>query len=1172
MPDAPPAASEATVATFISRWSRAEAAERANYVLFLSELCDLLGVGRPDPAGPATEPNAYVFERAVTFHHRGSTKTTTGRIDLYKRDCFVLEAKQYASAKAEPAELSFDLTDDAPKSAKITRGSAAWDRAMLEALSQADRYARSLPDGENPPPFLIVVDVGHVIELYADFTQKGKNYLPFPDARSHRIKIGDLAKPDLRERLRLVWTTPLALDPAKRAAAVTREVAGYLAELAKSFEQRHEPKLVAEFLSRCLFCMFAEDVGLLPKEGFRDLLDSVKADTGAFVPMLELLFEDMNQGRFSGLLKKKLLYFNGGLFASAQALPVTGTQLGLLRKAAALEWRHVEPAIFGTLLERALSTDERHKLGAHYTPRAYVERLVLPTVIEPLREEWSAVRIAAVTLAQRGDLKAAKAEVTQFHAQLCAVRVLDPACGSGNFLYVALEQMKRLEGEVINLLRDLGDDTDFLNLHGATVDPHQFLGIELNARAAALAELVLWIGYLQWHFRVHGATSPAEPVLKKFNNIECRDAVLAYDKKDFAKGPDGKTKFVWDRRTFKTDPVTGREIPNEQAVRPLDTFVNPRPAVWPQADFIVGNPPFLGTKRMREDLGDGYVETLRSVYTNTVEDNADFVMYWWHKAAELTLDGRCRRFGFITTNSIRQTFNRRVVHHALLQGVSLRFAIPDHPWVDTADGAAVRVAMTVGALSYKLPPSGMLAEDVPPDPSALAGDLYLVTSETPIDDGSSEIQLNHLRGRIGSALGIGAELEGMNALTSSDGVCGLGVALHGSGFILEPDDAKNIRKHGAKVIKPYMGGSDLLHSSRERYLIDFSFMSEDDARKANAFAYERVLTHVRPERIVNRREAIKRLWWRFGWERPEIRKALIGLPRFIATTETAKHRVFQFLDAEILPDHMVIIIASDDAFHLGVLSSRLHIVYALAAGGTLEDRPRYNKTRCFDPFPFPDCTEKQKSKIRALAEEFDAHRKRAQAKHGLGLTDIYNVLEKVRAGEALTTKDKALHDAALVSTLKQLHDDLDAVVADAYGWPWPLPDAEILERVVALNTQRAAEEAKGHIRWLRPDYQKPLFAGTKQSSLALTDAEPAAASSGKSKIKNPKSKIPWPKTMAERAKAIESALAAATHPITSTELTAQFSRAKEPEVREILETLVALARAHPGDTKGTFVR
>jgi hypothetical protein len=331
---------------------------------------------------------------------------------------------------------------------------------------------------------------------------------------------------------------------------------------------------------------------------------------------------------------------------------------------------------------------------------------------------------------------------------------------------------------------------------------------------------------------------------------------------------------------------------------------------------------------------------------------------------------------------------------------------------------------------------------------------------------------------------------------------------------------------------------------------------------------------VKPERDLNKRATYRDNWWIHGEARRELRSSLAGLARYIAAVETAKHRIFQFLEADILPDNMLVVISTDDASHLGVLSSRIHVVYSLASGGRLGvgNDPRYNKTRCFDPFPFPDCTEKQKSKIRALAEEFDAHRKRAQAKHGLGLTDIYNVLEKVRAGEALTTKDKALHDAALVSTLKQLHDDLDAVVADAYGWPWPLPDAEILERVVALNTQRAAEEAKGHIRWLRPDYQKPLFAGTKQSSLALTDAEPAAASSGKSKIKNPKSKIPWPKTMAERAKAIESALAAATHPITSTELTAQFTRAKEPEVREILETLVALARAHPGDTKGTFVR
>jgi hypothetical protein len=288
------------------------------------------------------------------------------------------------------------------------------------------------------------------------------------------------------------------------------------------------------------------------------------------------------------------------------------------------------------------------------------------------------------------------------------------------------------------------------------------------------------------------------------------------------------------------------------------------------------------------------------------------------------------------------------------------------------------------------------------------------------------------------------------------------------------------------------------------------------------------------------------------------------------------------MDAKVRPEHVLIVVGIDDAFHLGVLSSRFHVVYSIAAGGTLEDRPRYNKSRCFDPFPFPDCTEKQKARIRALAEELDAHRKRAQAKHGLGLTDIYNVLEKVRSAPGtptspsasvppLTTKDRAIHDAALVSTLRQLHDDLDAAVADAYGWPWPLPDAEILERVVALNTQRAAEEAQGHIRWLRPDYQKPLFAGEKQSGLNLDTGDLKSLAQKPAKPAKPK-KATWPKTLAERAKAVEAALTAADRPLTSADLTAQFTRAKEPEVREILETLVALARAHPGDAKGTFVR
>jgi hypothetical protein len=273
-----------------------------------------------------------------------------------------------------------------------------------------------------------------------------------------------------------------------------------------------------------------------------------------------------------------------------------------------------------------------------------------------------------------------------------------------------------------------------------------------------------------------------------------------------------------------------------------------------------------------------------------------------------------------------------------------------------------------------------------------------------------------------------------------------------------------------------------------------------------------------------------------------------------------------------VPDGAVISITLPDAFCFGILSSRIHVVFTLAAGGTLEDRPRYQNSRCFDPFPFPDCTEKQKDKIRKLAEELDAHRKRAQATHKLGLTDIYNVLEKVRADETLTAKDKVVHDAALVSTLKQLHDDLDAAVADAYGWSWPLTDAEILEKVVALNAARAAEEARGNIRWLRPDYQKPLFAGQKQSSLGLENAAKIPNLKSKTPKPRPGAKVPWPKSIADRAKAVEAALHAAEHPVTAADLAKQFSRAKDQDVQEILETLAALARAHQGDTTGTYVR
>ncbi len=404
---------DAATRAFLSRWTGAGGSELANYQLFLTELTELLDLPRPEPAGADARDNAYVFERGITFRH-GDGSTSAGRIDLYRRGAFVCECKRVRASAAK-----------------------GFDDALLRARSQAEGYARALPADEGRPPFLIVVDVGHVIELYAEFTRTGGTYVPYPDPRSHRIPLADLADPAVRERLRAVWLDPLSLDPTRRSARVTRDIAGRLAELAKSLEASgHAPAAAASFLSRCLFTCFAEDIGLLPKDSFRGLLERHQAEPAVAMRMLAALWREMDQGGFSVSLATNVLRFNGKLFKQPDTLPLTPAQIALLIDAARAQWTEVEPAIFGTLLERALDPDERHALGAHYTPRAYVERLVLPTVIEPLREDWSNARAAALTLAREGALDEALRVVRDFHHSLCRVRVLDPACGSGNFLYV----------------------------------------------------------------------------------------------------------------------------------------------------------------------------------------------------------------------------------------------------------------------------------------------------------------------------------------------------------------------------------------------------------------------------------------------------------------------------------------------------------------------------------------------------------------------------------------------------------------------------------------------------------------------------------------------------------------------------------------------------------------
>ncbi len=1244
-----------TPETFIARWTHADGSELANAQSFTRELCELLEVPVPDPARADTADNAYVFERRVVFRH-GDGGTSEGRIDCYRRGAFVLEAKKL-------------------KAGAQTKG---FDDGLLRARAQAENYARALPAEESRPPFVVVVDVGHVIELYAEFSRSGATYTPFPDPRSHRIRLQDLADDAVRARLKAVWLDPLALDPTRRTARATRQIATDLARVAQSLEGRHAPEAVAAFLTRCLFTMFAEDVGLLPKAdgagAFTGLLKSLRDTPGQFVPLVAELWRAMDSGDFSVAIRAQLPRFNGKLFKEPHVILLDRDQIDLLLQAAQADWSEVEPAIFGTLLEAALDPRARHDLGAHYTPRAYVERLVLPAVIEPLRAEWANTQAAALLLAVEGKTDAARAELHAFHHRLCAVRVLDPACGSGNFLYVTMEHMKRLEGEVLNHLeslpgKDLGQDR--FDIQGLAVDPHQFLGLELNPRAAAIAEMVLWIGHLQWHYRTRGRVLPPTPILRDFRNIECRDAVLAHERVEFVMDATGLPVSRWDGRGTKPHPVTGEAVPDETARVPLERYANPRPAEWPVADYVVGNPPFIGASAMRQALGDGYTEALRAAWP-AVPESADLVMYWWHHAAGLVRAGTLQRFGFITTNSIRQTFNRRVLEAALLPGPSggegaslvqatrvppplapppvgegslhLAFAIPDHPWVDSADGAAVRIAMTVGA------------------PGDAAGLLQTVVEEGGADGDAVTVALAGKTGRIHADLSIGADVAGVKGLRANIGLANRGVQVFGAGFIVTPEQAaallpatageapdsgvppfgkggaggisptvaqqaalnppqppftkggSGVGAHEASLIRPYRNGRDLTDKPRGVGVIDLYGLSAEIVRQRCPAIYQWVLERVKPERDHNNRASYRDNWWLLGENQPLMRASLVGLSRYIVTTLTAKHRVFQFLEVDFLPDQALVAIGSDDAYLLGVLSSRLHVVWSLAAGGRLGmgNDPRYNITRCFDTFPFPDPTPEQQTRIRARAEELDAHRTRVLSpppqagegpgeRAGLTLTGLYNVLEKLRAGEPLTAKDKAVHAAGLVSVLKQLHDELDAAVLAAYGWQDLLPspagggaggreggfaehaprpssgsgmqsgtrsagegatsDADaLLERLVALNARRRREEAAGQVRWLRPAFQNPAAQTALAAETSSETAVPVAAP-------EPPTKQPWPATLPEQVAAVARVLAQAAGPLAEADIAARFT-GKGPwkkRLPQLLDTLAALGRARRVD-------
>ncbi|MGH6796714.1 MAG: class I SAM-dependent DNA methyltransferase, partial [Methylocella sp.] len=986
--------------------------------------------------------------------------------------------------------------------------------------------------------------------IYADFTGQGKNYAQFPDRQGFRVYLEELRQEAIRERLRLIWLDPQTLDPTKIAAEATREVAERLARISKHLEgKKYPPEEVALFLMRCLFTMFAEDVELLPKDSFREILKRCKDNPSLFPRLVGQLWEAMDKGGFAYAIERDVRQFNGYLFKTRTVLPLPREEIGELYEAARKDWTLVEPAIFGTLLEQALNPAERKKLGAHYTPRPYVERLVIATILEPLKAEWAHVQATAEGKRAEGDAKGAAALVQAFHEKLCGVRVLDPACGTGNFLYVSLELMKRLEGEVLEALADLRfqEEEALTWLESHSIGPHQFLGLEVNPRAAAIAELVLWIGYLQWHFRTRGGMPP-EPILRDFKTIEVRDAVLAWDAQELARDERGK-------------PIA-RRVSDGNKVE-VWKYTNPKRPDWPEADYIAGNAPFVAGQNFREQFGDNYAEALWKVHPN-ISGGADLVMFWWDHAADLLTrtNSFLRRFGFVTTNSITQEFSGRVVarHLNAKKPISITMAIPNHPWTKATKGAAaVRIAMTVAQSGKQ---EGVLRETL---------------TEEALETDEPRITFREVMGRINPNLTIGVDVTSAMKLNANEYICHDGVKLHGKGFIVTPAEAEHLglgRRPGLECyIKHYRNGRDLTGAPRGVMVIDLFGLSADEVRRRFPEVYQHVLATVKPQREAQfaktqtkDAEAYARLWWLFGKPRQELRPALIGLNRFIATVDTATHRVFQFMLIHTVCDDGLVIVAHDDAWVLGVLSSRFHITWAMATGGWLGvgDDPRWNKTKCFEPFPFPDPSESLKARIRDTAEELDALRKQVQAEHpGLTLTQLYNVLEKIRAGEKLDSQEEAIKTNGLVLILKEYHDKLDALVAEAYGWPENLADDEILARLVALNAERAEEEKRGLVRWLRPIYQRARAGVAPEPAKPSEEQLEAPLVIAAAKARKPA----FPASDLERAAAVFAALAEAARPLDAQSIATKFRQGRkiEPSVASILKAFARVGQFHTGD-------
>ena len=960
---------------FVSKWKRADVREKQAYQEHFLDICQLVG---------HQTPNDYDHTGTRFAFEMGVAKTSGGQ------------------RWADVAKLGFFGWEYKGKDADLEK-----------AYEQLLRYRDALHN----PPLLIVSDINNIVIR--------TNYTNLP-TRTITLTLNDLLKPESIDILKKVFFEPDQLKPKETIESVTREAAAKFSKLADNLRKYgNDPQEIAHFLIRLLFCLFAEDIGLLPENLFPRLLRQTRHNSKDFGEVLGQLFRAMNNGGYFG--SDRILHFNGGLFNDDHVLPLDGADMDIIADIDSLDWGAIEPSIFGTLFERGLDPAKRSQLGAHYTSKDDILLIVEPVLMAPLRREWEQIKAevretladlkaleSPETAPKRGPLRKkikgqteARERLLKFADKLAVVRVLDPACGSGNFLYVALRLLLDLQNDVINFSDEMGMGRFFIS-----VTPAQLYGIETNEYAHELAQMTIQIGYIQW-LRDNGYGFPTEPILKPAKTILHADAIMTYTPNalmelgELQKGVDAMLK----------DPEEISEIGLEPG--------------WPQVDVIIGNPPFLGDKKMRAELGDKYVDDLRKLYGDRIPGQSDLVCYWFEKARAMIEAGKAKRAGLLATQAIRNGLNRTVLDR-IKQSGNIFWGIQNQEWV--LDGASVRVSM-VGFDNGK---------------------------ETIFElDGKSVSSIN-------SDLTSAIDLTKAQKLSENQSLAFIGTQKGGPfdiseavAIIMRADAGNPNGLSNSDVVKPWLNGADITSGNRSMWIIDFgSYMSEEDASKYE-MPFEYIKKNVYPERMNVRRENHRKYWWIHAESRPGMRKAMNGLKRFIVSPRVSRHRLFIYADIQVLPDSRLLVIARDDDYFFGVLHSHIHELWSLRTSPRhgIGNDPTYNAESCFETFPFPwvpGAEPVDDPRVQAIAQAA----KELVEQRDRWLNPQVTVTSEVTVTSNNEKKKRTLTNLynARPTWLDLAHKRLDAAVFAAYGWKSDMSDEEILEKLLSLNLERGKDK------------------------------------------------------------------------------------------------------------------